>query len=745
MSQWINKLPLAPIQLAVLVLATYFAIHCSSLWTVSMLCLLLTLLFIRWGLKTFQHVLLLLAVVASFFLWQRWQWPSLARTPSTNLHHLSVIPDSLAVNGDRLSFRGRAENREYQVFYRLANQEEQAYFQELTDWVELEVEAEVEAPEARRNFNGFDYQAYLATEGIHQVVTIQRIRAIKRLTPWHPMDWLSTWRRAALVHCKKAFPAPMRHYMTGLLFGELDSEFDQMGDVYSSLGIIHLFALSGMQVGFFIDGFRHLLLRFGLTKETVHSLLLPFSVVYAGLTGYSISVIRSLLQKNMGYVGLRGLDNLAMTAFVCLLLVPRFPLTMGGGLTFAYALLLTVFDFERLTSIRRIFSESVALALGMLPILLYYFSSFQALSILLTAVFSFLFDLILLPGLTLAFLLSPFINLSVCNGLFVLLERLISWVADRGFPPWIGGRPSEILLVLLVVSLCVLYDYQRKKKLVLIMTMVIALLFFLTKHPLENEVTMLDVGQGDSLFLRDMSGKTLLIDVGGRVEFGGGEDWRKGSRASNAERTLLPYLYSRGVGRIDSLVLTHTDTDHVGDVLEVAQQVQIGRIYVSQGSLTNPDFVATLREIGAPVYPLTIGDRLPIMHSHLEVLYPAEVGDGGNDDSLVLYGELLGSRFLFTGDLESGELDLIEAYPDLKVDVLKAGHHGSKGSSYPEFLAHIQPAVALISAGKNNRYQHPHQETLERLEQVGAQVFRTDQQGAVRFRGVTEWIVETVR
>ena len=142
---------------------------------------------------------------------------------------------------------------------------------------------------------------------------------------------------------------------------------------------------------------------------------------------------------------------------------------------------------------------------------------------------------------------------------------------------------------------------------------------------------------------------------------------------------------------------------------------------------------------------MQVGDRFPIFDSYLEVLYPNKIGDGQNNDSIVLYGKLLHTSFLFTGDLEEGELELINHYPKLPVDVLKAGHHGSKGSSHPEFLEHISPKIALISAGKQNRYQHPHPETLERFESQQVRVFRTDQQGAVRFKGWNRWHIETVR
>ncbi|WP_449452271.1 DNA internalization-related competence protein ComEC/Rec2 [Streptococcus suis] len=741
----LSKLPCQPIHLALLVVAAYFAVHSFSFLTMGLLSLILAVFGVRQGKTVFLKTLPLLALCGLFFGCQKFQLERADQSAPEQVATVQVIPDTIEVNGDSLSFCGRADGQTYQVFYKLASQEEQAYFQKLTDLVQLEVETEISLPTGQRNFKGFDYQAYLKTQGIYRTVTITAIKKIVPVQSWNVFDWLSSWRRQALVYVKTNFPAPMSHYMTGLLFGELDSDFDQMSDLYSSLGIIHLFALSGMQVGFFIDKFRWILLRLGLTKEAVDKLQIPFSIVYAGLTGFSVSVVRSLVQKILGNLGLRKLDNFAVTVFVCLLILPRFLLTAGGVLTFTYAFLLTVFDFEDLGQVKKAAVESLSISLGILPMLMTYFYAFQPLSILLTFVFSFVFDVLFLPGLTVIFLLSPIIKITWVNGFFVFMEKIIVWVADLGFRPWILGKPSELVLLLLLVSLFLLYDFHRRKKWLLGLSLVLALLFFITKHPLENEVTVVDIGQGDSIFLRDMRGRTVLIDVGGRVDFAAKEAWQERSSQANAERTLIPYLHSRGVDRIDSLVLTHTDTDHVGDVLEVAKQVQIGRIYVSPGSLTVPDFVATLKKINVPVHVVKVGDRLPILDSYLEVLYPDGTGDGGNNDSIVLYGRLLETNFLFTGDLEQGELDLIESYPNLPVDVLKAGHHGSKGSSYPEFLDHIGAKIALVSAGENNRYKHPHQETLDRFDSRNIQVYRTDQQGAIRFRGWREWRIETVR
>ncbi|WP_044757977.1 ComEC/Rec2 family competence protein, partial [Streptococcus suis] len=529
----LSKLPCQPVHLAVLAVAAYFAVHSFSLLTMGLFSLLLAVFGVRQGKTVFLKTLPLLALCGLFFGYQKVQWERADQSATEQVTTVQVIPDTIDINGDSLSFRGRADGQTYQVFYKLTSQEEQTYFQKLTGLVQLEVEAEISLPAGQRNFKGFDYQAYLKTQGIYRTVKITAIKKIVPVQSWNVFDWLSNWRRQALVYVKTNFPAPMSHYMTGLLFGDLDSDFDQMSDLYSSLGIIHLFALSGMQVGFVIDKFRWILLRLGLTKETVDKLQIPFSLVYASLTGFSVSVVRSLVQKILGNLGLRKLDNFAVTVFVCLLILPRFLLTAGGVLTFTYAFLLTVFDFEDLGQVKKAAVESLSISLGILPVLMTYFYAFQPLSILLTFAFSFVFDVLLLPGLSVIFLLSPIVKITWVNGFFVFMEKIIVWVADLGLRPWILGKPSELVLLLLLVSLFLLYDFHRRKKWLLGLSLVLALLFFITKHPLENEVTVVDIGQGDSIFLRDMRGRTVLIDVGGRVDFAAKEAWQERPRQAN--------------------------------------------------------------------------------------------------------------------------------------------------------------------------------------------------------------------
>ena len=663
-----------------------------------------------------------------------------------SVERVRILPDTIKVNGDSLSFRGKADGRIFQVYYKLQSEEEKEAFQALTDLHEIELEGKFSEPEGQRNFGGFNYQAYLKTQGIYQTLNIKKIQSFQKVGSWDIGENLSSLRRKAVVWIKTHFPDPMRNYMTGLLLGHLDTDFEEMNELYSSLGIIHLFALSGMQVGFFMDGFKKLLLRLGLTQEKLKWLTYPFSLIYAGLTGFSASVIRSLLQKLLAQHGVKGLDNFALTVLVLFIIMPNFFLTAGGVLSCAYAFILTMTSKEG-EGLKAIARESLVISLGILPILSFYFAEFQPWSILLTFVFSFLFDLVFLPLLSILFALSFLYPVIQLNFIFEWLEGMIRLVSQVSSRPLVFGQPNAWLLILLLISLALVYDLRKNIKRLTVLSLLITGLFFLTKHPLENEITMLDVGQGESIFLRDVTGKIILIDVGGKAESDKKiEKWQKKTMTSNAQRTLIPYLKSRGVAKIDQLILTNTDKEHVGDLLEVIKVFHVGEILVSKGSLKQKEFVAELQATQTKVRSIIAGETLQIFGSQLEVLSPRKIGDGDHEDSIVLYGKLLDKHFLFTGNLEEkGEKDLLKHYPDLEVDVLKAGQHGSKKSSSSAFLEKLKPELTLISVGKSNRTKLPHQETLTRLEGINSKFYRTDQQGAIRFKGLNSWKIESVR
>lgn len=405
MLQWIKTFPIPLIYLSFLLLWLYYAIFSASYIALLGSVFLLVCLFIQFPWKSAGKVLAICGIFGFWFLFQNWQQSQVSQNLADSVERVRILPDTIKVNGDSLSFRGKSNGRAFQVYYKLQSEEEKEAFQALTDLHEIGLEGKLSEPEGQRNFGGFDYQAYLKTQGIYQTLTIKKIQSLQKVGSWDIGENLSSLRRKAVVWIKMHFPDPMRNYMTGLLLGHLDIDFEEMNELYSSLGIIHLFALSGMQVGFFMDGFKKLLLRLGLTQEKLKWLTYPFSLIYAGLTGFSASVIRSLLQKLLAQHGVKGLDNFALTVLVLFITMPNFFLTAGGVLSCAYAFILTMTSKEG-EGLKAVVRESLVISLGILPILSFYFAEFQPWSILLTFVFSFLFDLVFLPLLSTLFALS---------------------------------------------------------------------------------------------------------------------------------------------------------------------------------------------------------------------------------------------------------------------------------------------------------------------------------------------------
>ena len=739
MSQWISRFPIPKIYLSFLFLWLYYAIFSASVLALLGFVFLLVCLFFQFPWKTVTKVLLICGLFGSWFIFQKWQQEEAGKHLVDSVDTVRILPDTIKVNGDSLSFRGKADGRLFQVYYKLQSEAEKEDFQQLTDIYEITLEGKLASPQGARNFAGFDYRNYLKSQGIYQTLTISKISDMQATSSWDIGENLSSLRRKAVVWIKRNFPDPMCNYMTGLLLGYLDTDFEEMNELYSSLGIIHLFALSGMQVGFFMDAFRKSLLRLGMTQEKFKWLAYPFSLVYAGLTGFSASVIRSLLQKILAQHSFKGLDNFAMTVLLLFIVMPNFFLTAGGVLSCAYAFILTMTSKEG-QGIKAIARESFIISLGILPILSFYFSEFQPWSILLTFVFSFLFDMVLLPLLSLLFCLSMIYPFTQFNFIFEWLESIIRFVYQLSSRPIIFGQPSVWILVFLLISLALIYDYRKNLKKISMLGIVAISFFLITKHPLENELTVLDMEQGRSIFLRDLTGKTILLDVGEKPEVEKKEAWQEKVTTSNAKRSLIPYLKSRGVAKIDQLVLTTSDTKQLDHVLEISKAFDLGEILVTEETLSKREFMDKLKESKVKVVAIKTGQQLPIFGSGLEVI---TTQNKDKNDSITMYGKLLNQTFLVTGNIE--ERFLTSHYPKLQADVVITHQQVSNKKTDIEIFKTVHPKITVISIDKKKSFKVKNGENNKEDKELENLVLKTDKKGAIRFKGWTTWNVETVQ
>ena len=734
MLQWISRFPVPKIYLSFLLLWLYYAIFSASFIALLGFVFLLLCLFIQYPWKIVIKVFLVSSLFASWFVYQKWQQEEASQYLVDSVQTVRILPDTIKVNGDSLSFRGKADGRIFQVYYKFETEAEKEQFQHLTDIYEIELEGKLSEPQGQRIFGGFDYQAYLKIQGIYQILNIKRIQSLKIVSSLDIGEHLSSLRRKAVVWIKTKFPDPMRNYMTGLLLGHLDTDFEEMNELYSSLGIIHLFALSGMQVGFFMNVFKNAVLRLGLSQEKFRWLAYPFSLIYAGLTGFSASVIRSLLQKLLAQHGFKGLDNFALTILILFLVMPNFFLSTGGVLSCAYAFILTMTSKEE-QGVKAILRESLIISLGILPILTFYFSEFQPWSILLTFAFSFLFDLVLLPLLSILFCLSFIYPVTQVNFIFEGLESIIRFVAQNTSKPIVFGQPSLWVLLALLLILALLYDSRKNWKRLSLLVFIVSTLFILTKYPLENEITLIDIGQGQSVFLRDLTGKTILIDVGKDEEDEDKEAWQEKTTSSQVQRNLIPYLKSRGVAEIDQLILTNSDDKQLENLLEVSRAFEIKEIILEEESLAQKDLLEKLKLNKMIISSIKTKKQISIFGSQLNMIDTKKSQD--KTSQTFLHGKLLNQTFLIARNLK--EKDLLKNYPDLQADVVIMGQHDKQSSSNSELFKKLKSKITIISAEKKRRGN----DSQSQLSLDNSKLYRLKQEGSLRFRGWNSWKLET--
>ena len=285
--------------------------------------------------------------------------------------------------------------------------------------------------------------------------------------------------------------------------------------------------------------------------------------------------------------------------------------------------------------------------------------------------------------------------------------------------------------------------------------------FVVVAHPLSApradgrlRVDFLDVGQGDAALLTLPDGTTVLVDAGGRPSFGGrdgrspsddgGEAFERDARGVG-ERVVSEFLWRRGLDQVDYLLATHAHADHIQGLGDVARSFRVRAAFVGRAQAHEPEFAEfaeTLRRAGVPLRLVGRGDVLRAGGASLEVLWPPRVPDesaapraaSGNDDSVVLRVRFGRRCFLLTGDIERrAEGALLAAGDDLRCDVVKVAHHGSRTSSTERFVAATRAAFAVVPAGVDSPFNHPDAQTVARWRAAGAEVLQTGRRGTISF------------
>ena len=629
----------------------------------------------------------------------------------------------------------------------------------------LQLRCRLIRPQPARNPGAFDHRRFLALQGIHATASVAPgdVIAVEHLpnTFWRQrvMDPLRHHALRLLTAHLSGAPAGL---LRGLLLGDGFAIPEDVAERFRLTGLAHALVISGLHVGlvalFFFTAFR--LLR--LPPAPAHILTTVVLVLYALVTGLHAPVVRATVMAAVVMVG-RALGRrgdvyncLGLAALVILFLSPSSLLTLSFQLSFCATLaIVALYGPLRQCLPRRWVDEehflgrwivapacvSLAAQLGTGPLIAWHFQQFAPISLLANLVVVPLLALSVALGLLTilagAIWASAAVPFAAAN--YLALQALLAAVElFARVPPWSTPKPDALFLVCtgvaaLLAALAPRRRWARAALLLLVLAWTNLWLWQRLLLPRQLEVVFLDLDQGDGVFLQLPNGGTMIIDAGIRSQ-----------RFDMGERVVVPFLRHRGVRRVDVVVASHPHADHIGGLVHLLEQVEVGH-YIDSGqqydSWTSRRIHELIRQKGIVYHRVAAGDSLAGLGGvgglvlHPTTAFVAADGAsllGVNNGSLALRLDYAGTHILFTGDIEQETEPAMLAWgARLRADVLKAAHHGSRTSSGERFLRAVDADLAILSVGAYNKFGHPAAEVLARLSDLGAQVYRTDACGAV--------------
>lgn len=653
----------------------------------------------------------------------------------------------------------------------------------------LEMKIKLRRPKQFQNKGAFQYADYRERTGWSGVANLSNLDQITKVGEDgnQVIKRIYRWRDEIRRRTLNTFEPTTGAVLMALVIGETGYLPDAVREDFAASGTAHLLAVSGAHLAFvslFVFGLaRFLLLRLPegillrLTLWKIPSqwaaLLTAIAVIlYTLLAGAKMGTLRALTMILVYLLSIwmgRNRDATTALALACLLIIafePRAIFEISFQLSFLSVLfIILILEWRRERSdtddldppekkpcfYQKVFSgaslmmqSTLGATLGTLPLSLYYFHQFSWVGlfsnlIVLPFVGWFIIPMSLLAALSALLFSRGFPFYEVHEQLLSVFLELISFFAKQPGAGFHFASPPLLLIVLYYIVFLAIFILKKRcntGRLLLGASLCFGFLFFfrggIRSLPSHTRITFLDVGQGDASVIEFSNGQTMLIDGGSEMA---------------GKFAIAPYLWEHRIGTINILLATHPQFDHMGGLPYLIRTFNIGEIW-SNGRQNKADhyqnFLKTLRSKGlnqrivnnqSP--PITIADcKLFFLNPEGDEL-SGELESNNNSVVLRLSCSSQGKKsmaFLFTGDIEAeAEQRLIQGHTDLKSSVLKVPHHGSQSSSGTAFISAVSPAFAVISAGRKNRYRHPHPDVLQAYEHLGVKIHRSDQDGEVSF------------
>ena len=584
-------------------------------------------------------------------------------------------------------------------------------FNNLSYGDKVKIEGKLKVPSSITIFNTFDYKKHLYHKKIFYIVNASSIEKISNNN-----NYLYTVKNILYERINKLKSSS---YIKTLLLGDNSLSTD-VNSSYRILGISHLFSISGMHISLIIFLITKYLDKVTYLKKVKYIIIDIILILYLILVNTS-SLLRSVSSyilfsiNNIFNLSIKKLDITLLTLVILLIIRPNLIYDIGFIYSYTISFFLINFRSKYKKKYKKVIYITLLSFLVSFPITIYLNYEVNILSILVNIILVPIVSTIIFP-LCLITLIFP-----IFDDLLYLftsnLEKISLSISKISFMKIILSKPS--IIVIIIYYLVIILIIYKHKYIYLFIIMVFIHYNINYLNPNFN-LTMIDVGQGDSFLIRYPYNKAnILVDTGSEDNY----------RVTNQ---MIPYFKSIGLTKIDYLVTSHGDEDHLGSASLLINNFKVDNIILNKGSASEleKDLVKLAKEknihYSNEINDIKVGNRK---------IYFLDTNnfDNENDNSNIMYFKYKNYSFLFMGDASfKVEDNLLNKYNISNISFLKVGHHGSNTSSNYDFIKSINPKVSLISVGVNNSYGHPNKEVLINLSK--SKIYRTDLNGSVNIK-----------
>lgn len=645
---------------------------------------------------------------------------------------------------------GKYKNKKFIVYINKKNKK-------LLEYGDLiEIKGEYSAPEVARNYKGFDYSQYLKTLNIYGTIKVEESKIINKNQLSPILISINNIKEKMIDNANRNMPKRTANLLLGILIGERDNIQEDIIESFRTANLSHILAVSGAHTSYIILGITYLISKSKTPKRIGYIITIINLLIFIIITGASYSVVRACIMAivvigaKICYRKENFFTSICISLIIILIQNPFAINDIGLKLSFMGTAGIVIFNksitnFFIKLKIKQKIAEALSVTfsaqLMIMPITILNFNTISLTFFISNILASPLLGIIIIFGFISIFIssiLNPISKiLFLILHIFLELLILVSKVTEKIPGSSILVKTPNILFAIVYYILILFFNYffvikqnptrRFHKKIIKIITIkniknafkVIAVVFLimllLTRivriiNP-TLKIYFIDVGQGDSTLIVTPKNKKILID--------GGE---------GKTNVLFQYLLDRRINKIDYIIISHFDSDHCNGLIEIIEKMRVENIVMSKQSKESEEYkkiLEIIKQKNIKVSSVKAEDKIIIEKNlYTKILNPAEKFEFQDLNNNAIVAKLVYKNFsmLFTGDIEKAEENLAKKYKnELKSTILKVAHHGSKTSTSEEFLKYVEPQIALIGVGENNKFGHPNQITIEKLKNIRSQ------------------------